>query len=419
MPYDVKDIGLAPKGKRRIEWAGKRMPVLREIAQRFKNEQPLKGVQIGACLHVTTETANLCRTLVEGGARVALCASNPLSTQDDTAASLVKDYGIEVFAIRAEDNKTYYDHLNSVLDRKPAITMDDGADLVNMLHKERKDLQGTVVASLEETTTGIIRLKALQREGALKIPVVAVNDALTKFMFDNRYGTGQSTLDGIVRATNLLIAGKTVVVAGYGWCGRGFAMRARGLGAKVVITEVDAIKALEAVMDGYQVMPMLEAARIGDIFCTVTGNKGVIRRDHYELMKDGAVICNSGHFNVELDMGALTDLSKEIKKGIRDNVDEYVLKSGRSLYMLGEGRLVNLACAEGHPAEVMDMSFATQALMCEHAYKSRGKLDVRVHPVPQDIEQWIARLKLKTMGVSIDNLTDEQKKYLESWQEGT
>jgi adenosylhomocysteinase len=419
MPYDVKEIGLAAKGKRRIEWAAKRMPVLREIAQRFQSEKPLKGVQIGACLHVTTETANLCRTLIDGGARVALCASNPLSTQDDAAASLVKDFGVEVFSIRGEDQKTYYDHINKVLDRKPAITMDDGADLVNLLHKERKDLQSSVTASLEETTTGIIRLRALQREGALKIPVFAVNDALVKFMFDNRYGTGQSTLDGIIRATNILLAGKTVVVSGYGWCGRGFAMRARGLGAKVVITEVDAIKALEAVMDGYQVMPIAEAARTGDVFCTVTGNKSVIRREHFEQMKDGAVICNSGHFNVELDLGALTDLSKEIKKEIRENVDEYLLKNGRSLFVLAEGRLVNLACAEGHPAEVMDMSFATQALTCEHAYKSRGKLDVRVHPVPREVEQWIARLKLKTMGVSIDALTDEQRKYLETWQEGT
>jgi adenosylhomocysteinase len=419
MPYDVREIGLADAGRRRIEWAAKRMPVLAEISARFEREKPLKGVQIAACLHVTTETANLCRTLATGGAKVALCASNPLSTQDETAASLVKDFGIEVFAIRGEDTKTYYDHLAKVLDRRPTVTLDDGGDLIGAIHKTRTELIGQVAASLEETTTGIIRLRAMEKEGGLKVPVFAVNDALVKFMFDNRYGTGQSTVDGIVRATNVLLAGKNIVVCGYGWCGRGFASRARGLGAKVIVVEVDAIKALEAVMDGYQVMSLKEAAPVGDIFCTITGNKAVIRREHFERMKDGAIVANSGHFNVELDLGALADLAKEIKRQVRPNVDEFLLKDGRSVVVLAEGRLVNLACAEGHPAEVMDMSFATQALTAEHAIKLRGRLDAKVHPVPPEIEQWIARLKLKTMGVSIDELTEEQRKYLSSWQEGT
>lgn len=419
MPYEVKDIGLAARGRRRIEWAEKRMPVLREIAKRFEKEQPLKGIQIGACLHVTTETANLCRTLVAGGAKVALCASNPLSTQDDTAAALVKEFGVETFAIRGEDSRTYYDHLNKVLDRKPQITLDDGGDLIGLIHKDRRELIGQVITSMEETTTGIIRLKAMEKDGSLKIPVIAVNDAQVKFMFDNRYGTGQSTIDGIIRATNVLLAGKTMVISGYGWCGRGLALRARGMGAHVIVTETDPIRALEAVMDGFQVAPMSEAAPRGDVFCTVTGNKHVIRREHFEVMKDGAVVCNSGHFNVELDLGALKDLAREIKQGIRDNVDEYVLKNGRSVFLLAEGRLVNLACAEGHPAEVMDMSFATQALAAEYAYRNRGKLPPRVHKVPPEIEQWIARLKLRTMGVRIDDLTEEQQKYLASWQEGT
>ncbi len=419
MSYDVKDIALADPGRRKIDWAAKRMPVLAEISRRFEKEKPLKGVQIAACLHVTTETANLCRTLIAGGAKVVLCASNPLSTQDDTASSLVKDFGVETFAIRGEDTKTYYDHISKALDRRPVITLDDGGDLVGTIHKTRTELIGPLVASLEETTTGIIRLRAMEKEGGLKVPVFAVNDALVKFMFDNRYGTGQSTVDGIIRATNVLLAGKHVVVCGYGWCGRGFAMRARGLGAKVVVVEVDAIKALEAVMDGYQVMTLKEASRLGDVFCTITGNKSVIRREHFEAMKDGAIVCNSGHFNVELDLGALAELSKDTKRQIRPNVDEFVLKDGRSIFVLAEGRLVNLACAEGHPAEVMDMSFATQALTAEHALKQRGKLAPKVHAVPAEIEQWIARLKLKTMGVGIDELTDEQKRYLTSWQEGT
>lgn len=419
MPWDVRDLSLADSGRRRIEWAAKRMPVLEEISRRFAKEKPFQGMQIGACLHVTTETANLCRALVAGGAKVALCASNPLSTQDETAASLAKNFGVEVFAIRGEDTKTYYEHISKVLDRRPTITLDDGGDLIGAIHKSRTELIGHVVASLEETTTGIIRLRAMEREGELKVPVFAVNDALVKFMFDNRYGTGQSTVDGIVRATNVLLAGKNVVVCGYGWCGRGFANRARGLGAKVIVVEVDAIKALEAVMDGYQVMPLREAASVGDIFCTITGNKAVIRREHFEAMKDGAIVANSGHFNVELDLGALTDLAAEIKKEVRPNVDEYCMRDGRSIFVLAEGRLVNLACAEGHPAEVMDMSFGTQAMTAEHAVKMRGRLSAKVHPVPGEIEQWIARLKLKTMGVAIDELTEEQRKYLASWQEGT
>ena len=416
---DVKDPSLAPKGKGRIEWADTQMPVLRAIRARFETELPLKGQRIAACLHVTTETSNLMRTLRAGGAEVALCASNPLSTQDDNAASLLGDYGIATFAIRGEDKETYYKHIHQALDIRPTMTLDDGADLVNALHKERAELLKGIIASMEETTTGVLRLRAMAADGALKIPVVSVNDAQTKFMFDNRYGTGQSTLDGIVRATNLLIGGRTFVIAGYGWCGRGVASRARGMGAKVIVTEVDPLRALEATMDGFDVRRMAEAAQIGDVFITLTGNKHVVRREHYLLMKDGAIICNSGHFNVELDLDALEKLSAPVKKNVRENVDEYELKNGRKLYVLGEGRLVNLACAEGHPAAVMDMSFATQALMAEWCVKNKAKLKVAVNDVPVEVEQWISKIKLETMGVDIDELTPEQRKYLAEWQEGT
>lgn len=419
MKFDVKDPGLAAKGKNRIEWADGQMPVLRAIRERFKKEQPLKGIRISACLHVTTETANLVRTLQAGGAEVTLCASNPLSTQDDTAASLVKDFNTSVFAIRGIDNEGYYKHINAALDANPNLTIDDGADLVTMIHNKRTDMIPSLIGSMEETTTGLIRLRAMERDKSLKIPVIAINDAETKYLFDNRYGTGQSTLDGIIRATNVLIAGKNAVVAGFGWCGKGFASRARGLGAKVIVTEIDPIRALEAAMEGFQVMTMEQAAKIGDIFCTVTGNKSVIRREHFEVMKDGAIVSNSGHFNVELDLEALKALSREVRKGIRDNLDQYVLKNGRSLYVAGEGRLVNLACAEGHPASVMDMSFATQALMAEYVVKNRGKLAIQVHKVPKQIEDQISKVKLASMGITIDELTAEQKSYLNSWQEGT
>ena len=416
---DVKDPSLAPRGKARIEWADTQMPVLRAIRDRFGKEKPLKGQRIAACLHVTTETANLMRALVAGGAEVSLCASNPLSTQDDNAASLVQDFGIATYAIRGEDSKTYYKHISQALDLNPTLTLDDGADLVTAIHQKRQELIPGLLASLEETTTGVIRLRAMARDGALRIPVISVNDAQTKYMFDNRYGTGQSTLDGIIRATNVLMAGRRMVVAGYGWCGRGLANRARGLGAKVVITEVEPIRALEATMDGFEVVPMAEAAKFGEVFCTVTGNKAVIRKEHFQVMRDGAIVANSGHFNVELDLEALAALSKRVKKNVRDNVDQYILQDGRSIYVLGEGRLVNLACAEGHPAAVMDMSFATQALMAEWCVKNRSQLKVAVLDVPRDVEQIIARVKLETMGVAIDTLTPEQKKYLEGWQEGT
>ncbi len=418
-PSDVKDLALAPKGKGRIEWADGQMPVLREIRARFEREKPLKGQRIAACLHVTTETANLMRAFVAGGADVALCASNPLSTQDDNAASLVADYGIPTYAIRGEDSKTYYQHIHQALDLKPTLTLDDGADLVTAIHQKRTDLIPGLLASMEETTTGVLRLRAMHKDGALRIPVVSVNDAQTKFMFDNRYGTGQSTVDGIIRATNVLLAGRNVVVAGYGWCGRGFASRARGLGAKVMVTEVEPIRALEATMDGFAVVPMAEALKLGEIFCTLTGNKSVIRKEHFQAMRDGAIVANSGHFNVELDLEALAGLAKQVRKNVRENVDEYVLRDGRSIFVLGEGRLVNLACAEGHPAAVMDMSFATQALMTEWCVSNRSKLKVSVIDVPRDVEQTVARLKLRTMGVSIDEMTPEQKKYVESWQEGT
>ncbi|HEU4335168.1 MAG TPA: adenosylhomocysteinase [Candidatus Eisenbacteria bacterium] len=417
--HDVKDLGLAPGGKSRIVWADGQMPVLRAIRDRFEKEKPLAGQRIAACLHVTTETANLMRTLAAGGADVTLCASNPLSTQDDAAASLVADYGMKVYAIRGEDSKTYYRHLGQALDVKPTLTLDDGADLVTLLHKERKALLPGILASMEETTTGVVRLRAMAKSGALKIPVVSVNDAHTKFMFDNRYGTGQSTVDGIIRATNLLLAGRTFVVAGYGWCGRGVASRARGLGAKVVVTEVKPLRALEAAMDGFEVMTMAKAAPIGDVFCTLTGNKSVLRREHFQAMKDGAVVCNSGHFNVEIDLEALGAMASAFKAGVRPGVDRYELKDGRGIFVLGEGRLVNLACAEGHPAAVMDMSFATQALMAEWCVKNRSKLKVAVNDVPIEVEEWIAKLKLEGLGVAIDTLTPEQKKYLEGWEEGT
>ena len=415
---DVKDLNLAAKGKLRIEWANQWMPVLQIIRKRFLKEKPLKGVRISACLHVTTETANLAITLRDGGADVVLCASNPLSTQDDVAASLVKDYGIPTYAIKGEDKKTYYSHIVSALDHKPQITMDDGADLVTMILTERQDLVPGVLGGTEETTTGVIRLRSMANDGMLKFPIIAVNDADTKHFFDNRYGTGQSTLDGILRATNVLFAGSRVVICGYGWCGRGVAMRAKGLGADVVITEINPTKALEAVMDGFRVMPIAEAAKIGDVFITVTGNKSVIAGQHFRLMKDGAVVANSGHFNVEIDIPALEKLAVS-KRQTREFVDEYTLRGGKKIYLLGEGRLINLAAAEGHPAVVMDMSFADQSLSVEHVVKNAGKLEARVYPVPANIDQNVAKLKLQSLGVSIDTLTREQAKYLASWSEGT
>jgi adenosylhomocysteinase len=415
--HDVKDLSLAPGGKNRIEWAGNQMPVLKILGTRFAKEQPLKGLKLAACLHVTAETANLMIMLKAGGASVSLAASNPLSTQDDVAASLVKDYGISTYAIKGEDTKTYYKHLNAVLDTHPNVTMDDGADLVSLLHKERTKQLPEMIGSSEETTTGVIRLKAMEKDGALKIPVYAVNDSDTKHMFDNRYGTGQSTLDGIMRATNMLIAGKTVVVSGYGWCGRGLASRARGLGAHVIVTEVDPIKALEAVMDGFSVMRMVDALKTGDIFVTVTGDKGVITLEHMMAMKDGAVVCNSGHFDVEIEMARLEKKAKS-KRRIRPFVDEYTI-GGKRLFVLGEGRLINLAAAEGHPAEVMDMSFANQALAAEFFVKNKGKLEVKVYHIDRAMDTEIARLKLVAMGVKLDKLTKEQAHYLTSWQEGT
>ncbi|MDI6735543.1 MAG: adenosylhomocysteinase [bacterium] len=418
MNYDIKDINLAQKGKLRIEWAEQDMPVLRLIRARFEKEKPLAGVTLAACLHVTTETANLAITLKAGGANVALCASNPLSTQDDVAASLVKNYEIPVFAIKGEDNETYYKHITSVLDYQPNITMDDGADLVSTIHTKRQDLIERVIGGTEETTTGVIRLRSMEKNKVLKFPIVAVNDAQTKHFFDNRYGTGQSTLDGIIRSTNRLIAGTNFVVCGYGWCGRGLAMRAQGGGARVIITEVNPLKALEAVMDGYQVMPMAEAAKIGDIFVTLTGNTSVIRKEHMEVMKNGAIICNSGHFDVEINLTQLKELSNS-KRTMRESVEEFTLKNGRRINLLGEGRLVNLAAAEGHPAQVMDMSFANQALCAEHMKKMAGKLELKVYDVPEEIDSQIARLKLKAMGIEIDILTQEQIEYLQSWELGT
>ena len=415
---DIKDIALAEKGKRRIEWANQHMPVLQLIRKQFIKEQPLKGVRMSACLHVTSETANLAITLRDGGADVVLCASNPLSTQDEVAASLVKDYSIPTFAIKGEDNDTYYSHINAALDHKPQITMDDGADLVTILLTKRLDLVKDVIGGTEETTTGVIRLRAMAKDGTLKYPIIAVNDALTKHFFDNRYGTGQSTLDGVIRATNLLIAGLRVVVAGYGWCGRGVAMRAKGLGADVIVTEVNPTRAIEAVMDGFRVMPMSEAVKIGDVFVTVTGNKSVIAHEHFENMKDGAVVCNSGHFNVEIDIPALERLSIG-KKPARAFVDEYSMKDGRKLYLLADGRLINLAAAEGHPAAVMDMSFANQALASEYLVKNAAELQRQVYPVPEHLDKQIAKLKLESMGFQIDKLTPDQEHYLASWSEGT
>jgi adenosylhomocysteinase len=417
--YDVKDKSQAEGGRRRIDWAEREMPVLRLIRERFAKERPLKGLRLSACLHVTTETANLARTLQAGGADLVLTASNPLSTQDDVAAALVNIYEIPTFAIKGEDNATYYRHINAALDHNPHMTMDDGADLVSVLHKERRHQLSTVIGGTEETTTGVIRLRAMAADGALNFPVIAVNDASTKHFFDNRYGTGQSTIDGIIRATNVLLAGKVFVVAGYGWCGRGLASRARGMGSQVVVTEVDPLKALEAVMDGYQVMPMAQAAQIGDIFCTVTGDINVLDRQHFEGMKDGAIVANSGHFNVEINIPALRELSKGDPKLVRPFVDQYETTDGRKINILGEGRLINLASAEGHPASVMDMSFANQALAAEFMAQNADKLEKRVYSVPQEIDQEIARLKLEAMGVQIDVLTEAQTKYLNSWEEGT
>jgi len=418
MKYDVKDLKLADKGKLRIEWANQSMPVLNLIKKRFAKEKPLKGVRLAACLHVTTETASLMQTLKAGGADVVLCASNPLSTQDDVAASLVKHDKIPTFAIKGEDGKTYYKHIMSVLDIKPQMTMDDGADVVSVLHTKRKDLLAHVIGGTEETTTGVIRLRSMANTGVLQYPIIAVNDAQTKHFFDNRYGTGQSTMDGIIRATNRLIAGSIFVVAGYGWCGRGLAMRAKGMGANVVVTEIDPLKAIEAIMDGYQVMTMAEAARIGDIFVTVTGDLKVIRAEHFRAMKDGAIVCNTGHFNVEIDLDALNKMKKN-RRLIREFVEEFTLPNGRKINVLGEGRLINLAAAEGHPSSVMDMSFANQALSAEFMLQNSASLENDVYSVPQDIDTEIARLKLNAMGVKIDKLTPEQKKYLASWEMGT
>jgi len=418
MNYDIKDIKLSEEGRLNVEWAKKSMPVLETTRKRFEREKPLKGVRLGACLHVTTETAALMETLKAGGAELALCASNPLSTQDHVAAYLVKDLGIPVFAVKGEDTDTYYRHIHTVIDIEPALTMDDGADLVSTIHAERQDLTARIIGGTEETTTGVVRLKAMAAKGVLRFPMVAVNDALTKHMFDNRYGTGQSTLDGIIRATNRLVAGSVFVVCGYGWCSKGLAMRAEGMGANVIVTEVDPLRALEAVMDGFRVMTIDEAASLGDFFCTLTGNIHVIRKEHFLKMKDGAIVANSGHFNVELDLETL-DAMAVARRKLRNNIDEYDLGNGRKIYVLAEGRLVNLAAAEGHPSSVMDMSFANQALAAEYLVKNGGKLENKVYPVPIDIDKEIARLKLESMGVRIDKLTEEQQKYLDSWEIGT
>lgn len=418
MKYHIKDESLYVKGRNRVEWAWNQMSVLSKIEERFKKDKPLKGIRIGACLHVTTETANLVKVLKSGGAEVFLCASNPLSTQDDVAAYLVKEAGISVFAIKGEDNETYYRHINQVLDFKPHITMDDGADLVSTLHSERSELIGEIIGGTEETTTGVIRLRSMAEKGVLRYPIIAVNDADTKHLFDNRYGTGQSTIDGIIRATNRLLAGSVFVVAGYGWCGRGIASRARGMGADVIVTEVDPLRALEATMDGFKVMRMEDACRIGDIFCTATGNINVIRKEHFMMMKDGAIVCNAGHFNVEVDVESLEKISKG-KRRMRDFVDEYTLENGRRINLLAEGRLVNLAVAEGHPSAVMDMSFANQALCVEYLVRNGKKLENKVYRVPSEIDKEVAHLKLKSMGIEIDLLTDEQESYLRSWEKGT
>jgi len=416
--HDVKDKSLAPGGVLRIEWAEKEMPVLAQIRERFASERPLQGVRIGACLHVTSETASLMRTLKAGGAELALCASNPLSTQDDVAAALVVEYGVSTFAIKGEDRDTYYQHIQSVIDTHPQITMDDGADVVGLLHSERADAAAGVIGGTEETTTGVIRLKSMEQEGVLRYPIVAVNEAMTKHMFDNRYGTGQSTMDGIIRATNRMIAGKIVVIAGYGWCGRGVAMRAKGHGADVVVLEVDPLRALEALMDGFRVMPMADVAPVGDIFVTATGDIHVVRKEHFEAMKDGAIVANTGHFNVEIDIPALEALAVK-RRQIREFVEEFTLADGRNIYLLAEGRLINLAAAEGHPASVMDMSFANQALAAEYMVKNAATLEKRVYDVPKDLDEEIARLKLASLGAGIDTLTPEQERYLASWSMGT
>jgi adenosylhomocysteinase len=416
--FDVKDVALAPEGLSRIEWADRQMPVLAAIRERFASEQPLSGYRISACLHVTSETANLMRTLKDGGADVVLCASNPLSTQDDVAAALVEHYDISVFAIKGEDNDTYYRHIEAAVDHKPQLTMDDGADVIGVLHSHRREQLGDILGGTEETTTGVIRLRALERDGALGFPVIAVNDANTKHLFDNRYGTGQSTIDGIIRATNILLAGRKFVVCGYGWCGRGVALRAKGMGAHVIVTEVDPLRALEAAMDGYEVLPMERAAEVGELFVTATGDKSVITREHMLLMKDGAVLANTGHFNVEIEIPALRALAVETRT-MRQFVDEFRLEDGRRLYLIADGRLVNLSAAEGHPAQVMDMSFANQAFSAEFVVANAASLERRVYSVPEEIDKEIARLKLETMGVAIDELTEEQAKYLASWDEGT
>lgn len=419
MEFDIKNVDLAPGGRHRIEWASQEMPVLKGVLQQFTEERPFAGLRVGGCMHVTTETANLMVALQSGGADVVLCASNPLSTQDDVAASLVAHYEIPVYAIKGEDNQTYFNHINAIIDHKPHIIMDDGSDVTSTIHKDRRDAMSTVIGGTEETTTGIVRLRAMAKDGALEFPMMAVNDALTKHMFDNRYGTGQSTMDGVIRATNYLIAGKVVVVGGYGWCSRGIAMRARGLGGNVVVTEVDPLKALEAVMDGFRVMPMMEAAPIGDIFISATGDMHVMDKHHFEIMKDGALLANSGHFDVEINKPALRELSIDDPKRVRPFVEQFTLKDGRKLNLLGEGRLINLAAAEGHPASVMDMSFAGQALAAKYLADNRGKLENRVYTVPQEIDQAIASIKLHSMGIKIDTLTDAQVKYLNSWEEGT
>jgi len=416
---DIKDLNLADEGLRRIRWADNDMPVLQQIREEFRKNQPLAGMKLSACLHVTAETANLMRTLQAGGADIVLCASNPLSTQDDVTASLVRDFDIRVYAIRAIDNEGYYRHLTAAAEHKPNVTMDDGCDLVTLLHEKYKDHLENVIGSMEETTTGVIRLRAMEKGGALKLPVIAVNDAKTKNMFDNRYGTGQSTVDGIIRATDVLLAGKNVVVAGYGWCGRGFANRCRGMGSNVIITEIDPIKALEAAMDGFRVMTMDDAAGIGDIFCTLTGNKHVIRKEHFKKMKDGAIVANSGHFDIEIDIPALAKLAKQVNRGVRKEVDEYTLPNGNRVHLLSEGRLINLAAAEGHPASVMDMSFATQALASAYMVANGDKLDNKVYDPPVEIENKVSRMKLDSMGLEVDVLTKEQIQYLSDWQEGT
>jgi adenosylhomocysteinase len=418
VPCDVKDLSLAEAGKRRIEWAGQSMPVLAAIRKQFIKTQPLAGIRVAACLHVTTETANLMIALRDGGANITLCASNPLSTQDEVAASLVRDYNIPTFAIKGESNESYYSHLNAALDSAPQFTMDDGADVVGLLHTKRKELLANVIGGTEETTTGVIRLRAMAKDKVLAYPIIAVNDALTKHLFDNRYGTGQSTLDGIIRATNILLAGLNIVVAGYGWCGRGVAMRAKGMGANVIVTEIDPTKAIEAVMDGFRVMTMKEACGIGDVFVTVTGNKNVIAREHFDKLKGGAILCNSGHFNVEIDLDALASVASS-RKEARPFVEEFSMKDGRKLYVLGEGRLINLAAAEGHPASVMDMSFANQALSAEYMAKNHASMEKKVYSVPEELDKQVAKMKLESMGFSIDKLSPEQEEYLAGWSEGT